>query len=90
MQIKSVRNLTILAVFCSTIAIAIAERPKSGQKSPWHYLQQMIGDSLVEMEYSRPGVKGREVWGKLVPYGDSARHGAGAAADGGGDRGHRP
>jgi hypothetical protein len=36
----------------------------------------MIGDSLVEIEYSRPGVKDREVWGGLVPYGEMWRAGA--------------
>jgi tetratricopeptide (TPR) repeat protein len=30
---------------------------------------QTIGISTVTVNYSRPSVKGREVWGKLVPYG---------------------
>jgi len=30
---------------------------------------QTIGISTVTVKYSRPSVKGREVWGKLVPYG---------------------
>jgi len=30
---------------------------------------QTIGISTVSVNYSRPSVKGREIWGKLVPYG---------------------
>jgi hypothetical protein len=30
---------------------------------------QTIGISTVTINYSRPSVKGREIWGKLVPYG---------------------
>jgi len=32
-------------------------------------MSQTIGISTVTVNYSRPSVKGREVWGKLVPYG---------------------
>jgi len=32
-------------------------------------VSQTIGISTVTVKYSRPAVKGREVWGKLVPYG---------------------
>ncbi|HLG39069.1 MAG TPA: DUF2911 domain-containing protein [Chitinophagaceae bacterium] len=37
--------------------------------SPAAMIQQTIGISTVTVNYSRPSVKGREVWGKLVPYG---------------------
>jgi hypothetical protein len=37
--------------------------------SPAAKISQTIGISTVEVSYSRPAVKGREVWGKLVPYG---------------------
>jgi tetratricopeptide (TPR) repeat protein len=37
--------------------------------SPAATLTQTIGISTVTVKYSRPSVKGREVWGKLVPYG---------------------
>jgi hypothetical protein len=67
----------LACVFLVGIAVTtVAERPKKGTKSPWQYVQQMIGDSLVEIEYYRPGVKGRVVWGDLVPYGELWRAGA--------------
>lgn len=37
--------------------------------SPAATVSQTIGISTVKVNYSRPAVKGREVWGTLVPYG---------------------
>jgi tetratricopeptide (TPR) repeat protein len=37
--------------------------------SPAASVSQTIGISSVSVKYSRPSVKGREVWGALVPYG---------------------
>ena len=37
--------------------------------SPAAVVTQTIGISSVTVNYSRPSVKGREVWGNLVPYG---------------------
>jgi tetratricopeptide (TPR) repeat protein len=37
--------------------------------SPAASVSQTIGISTVSIKYSRPSVKGREVWGTLVPYG---------------------
>lgn len=49
--------------------------------SPAAVLTQTIGISTVAVSYSRPSVKGREVWGKLVPYGwTSQGFGSGALA----------
>jgi tetratricopeptide (TPR) repeat protein len=37
--------------------------------SPAATVSQTIGISTVSVNYSRPSVKGREVWGSLVPFG---------------------
>lgn len=37
--------------------------------SPAGTVKQTIGISTVQIDYSRPSVKNREIWGKLVPYG---------------------
>jgi len=37
--------------------------------SPAANVSQTVGISTVTVNYSRPSVKGREIWGKLVPYG---------------------
>src|SRR5436305_4300185 len=44
--------------------------------SPNAWVSQMVGVTKVTITYSRPGVKGREIWGKLVPYGEVWRSGA--------------
>jgi hypothetical protein len=48
---------------------AWAERPKEAQKSVWQHVEQQVGTSFIEVEYSRPAVRGRKVYGtELVPY----------------------
>ncbi len=42
-------------------------------------VKQSIGITDITITYSRPGVKGREVWGKLVPYNELWRTGANLA-----------
>jgi Protein of unknown function (DUF2911)/Tetratricopeptide repeat len=37
--------------------------------SPAASVSQTIGISTISLKYSRPSVKGREIWGPLVPYG---------------------
>jgi hypothetical protein len=44
--------------------------------SPNAWVSQMVGVTKISITYSRPGVKGREIWGKLVPYGEVWRSGA--------------
>jgi len=46
------------------------------QPSPKCTLNQMVGLTDVEIEYSRPGTKGRNVFGDLVPFGKVWRTGA--------------
>lgn len=47
--------------------------------SPKASLTQTVGLTEVNITYSRPGVKGREIWGKLVPYNEVWRTGANEA-----------
>ncbi len=42
-------------------------------------VKQSIGITDITITYSRPGVKGREIWGKLVPFGELWRTGANGA-----------
>lgn len=37
--------------------------------SPASSVNQTIGISTIAVDYSRPAVRNREIWGKLVPYG---------------------
>jgi tetratricopeptide (TPR) repeat protein len=49
------------------------------QASPKAQVSQTIGLTDVTISYHTPGVKGREVWGKMVPYGQVWRSGANEA-----------
>lgn len=46
-----------------------AQALKLPQASPAMKVMGTIGLTKVKISYSSPGVKGRQVWGKLVPYG---------------------
>ena len=47
--------------------------------SPSAELEQTVGLTEVQIEYSRPGIKGRTIFGDLVPYGQAWRTGANQA-----------
>lgn len=47
--------------------------------SPNASVTQTIGTTTLTVKYSRPGVKGRTIWGGLVPYGQPWRTGANEA-----------
>lgn len=47
--------------------------------SPTETLTQHVGLTDIEIVYSRPGVKGRQIYGGLVPYGEVWRTGANAS-----------
>ena len=47
--------------------------------SPKATFKQTVGFTDVEIDFSRPGVKGRKIWGGLVPYNIVWRAGANEA-----------
>jgi len=55
----------------SLISFSASAQPVTTPRtpSPGASVTQTIGISTVTVNYSRPSVKGREVWGQLVPYG---------------------
>lgn len=54
-------------------ALADVELPR---ESPGATLTEKIGTSTLTISYHRPAVKGRAIWGALVPYGNVWRLGA--------------
>jgi hypothetical protein len=52
---------------------------KTPQPSPAASMNQMVGLTEIEVEYSRPSMRGREIFGNLVPYGKIWRTGANAS-----------
>ena len=57
-----------LIIFMLVPLITFAQNEEKVRISPKAMVQQTVGFTDVSIEYSRPGVKGREIWGGLVPY----------------------
>jgi hypothetical protein len=72
-------------LFAAALLLAVASLNIQAQEmefprpSPNASLSQNIGTTELTIKYCRPGVKGREIWGKLVPYGELWRAGANEA-----------
>lgn len=71
------KKLSILFVFVSCALTANAQI-KTPQPSPTSKIEQVVGLTDVTVEYSRPGMRGRTIFGDLVPYGQVWRTGANA------------
>lgn len=54
---------------------------KTPAPSPGASLTQTVGVSEISIDYSRPGVKGRKIFGDLVPYNEMWRTGANGSTD---------
>ena len=58
--------LSFLLILPST---TFAQRNKVRPSLKASVMQRLGIDTDITIEYSRPGVKGRKIWGELVPYG---------------------
>lgn len=70
---KRILTAGICMIFFSMEAFAQLNLPIP---SPNAAVEQTIGITKVRIDYSSPGVKGRQIWGDLVPYGKIWRTGA--------------
>ena len=71
---KMKKLITFLMVFAVTFTVnAQIETP---QPSPLQKIEQKVGLTDVSVQYSRPSMKGRTIFGDLVPYGKLWRTGA--------------
>lgn len=75
---------TLCTIMMMTFAVAAttslgAQEDKAARPSPPAEAKALIGDVMVSVNYSSPAVKGRTVWGSLVPYGKVWRTGANEA-----------
>lgn len=68
LAISTYRFSTILLAALLPL-IAVSQNITEPAASPKAQVSQTIGISTVVVQYSRPAVKGRAVWGNLVPYG---------------------
>jgi len=70
------RILLILTIFM--VNFVLEAQVKTPQASPLAKIDQVVGLTNIQIEYSRPSAKGRTVYGDLVPFGKNWRTGANA------------
>lgn len=79
--VRSLASLLLLLVAATGLRAQDAQPPKIDfpAASPAATLKQRVGLTDIEVNYSRPGVKDRQIFGGLVPYNQVWRTGANAA-----------
>jgi hypothetical protein len=76
------RLLTIgLILMTSAVQHLSAQELELPQPSPWAQVSQKFGLAQATITYSRPSMKGRKIFGGLVPYGEMWRTGANKATE---------
>jgi Protein of unknown function (DUF2911) len=71
------KKFVVFAFLVSFCALVPARADiKLPQPSPGASVKTAVGTTDVTIDYHRPGVKGRKVWGELVPFGQVWRLGA--------------
>jgi hypothetical protein len=80
MNLLSPPRAVVAALALALAAAAPAPaQPKGPRPSPKASVMQAVGTAEVTITYSRPGVKGRVIWGGLVPWDKVWRAGANEA-----------
>lgn len=73
------KKLMLFTVLCSGLLLAEAQPIKTPSPSSTQTVKQEFGLSSIELSYSRPNMKGRKIFGDLVPYDAVWRTGANSA-----------
>jgi len=68
-------QISFVLIFIFTLS-AIGQDIRTPRPSPNATVTQFVGVTEVTIDYSSPGVKGRKIWGGLVPYDEVWRTGA--------------
>ena len=67
---------TLIPVLALVLVTSAAPSSAQQRKSPHAQTSVTIDGKTISVEYGRPSVKGRAIFGALVPYGDVWRTGA--------------
>ena len=69
------KKLILLTFICS-LSLSVKAQIKSPQPSTSQTVTQTVGLTNIELSYSRPSMRERNIFGELVPYGKMWRTGA--------------
>lgn len=75
----AMKKLLLVIAFCSGLLLAEAQQIQTPSPSTTQTVKQEFGLSTIELSYSRPNMKGRKIFGDLVPYNAVWRTGANSA-----------
>lgn len=70
------KKSAFLFSFLMASVILFAQDDKAARPSPPAQATGKVNGKTITIDYSQPSVKGRKVWGELVPYGQVWRAGA--------------
>ena len=73
------KSLSITCICAFLVLAAVSQPLKTPQLSTTQTIKQNFGLSSIELTYSRPGMKGRKIFGSLVPFENVWRTGANTA-----------
>jgi len=76
---KKIQSILIAAAITLGSGVAAMAQLQLPAPSPAAMVMQTAGLTEITVEYSSPGVKGRSVFGSLVPYNELWRTGANSA-----------
>lgn len=76
----SAKTILLALLLIGVLSIeSFSQKKEEVRISPKAMVEQTVGFTEVTIEYGRPGVKGRTIWGGLVPYNAVWRAGANEA-----------
>jgi hypothetical protein len=79
-RILSAKTILLTLLLIGILSIeSYSQKKEEVRISPKAAVMQTVGFTNVTIDYSRPGVKGRTIWGGLVPYNVVWRAGANEA-----------
>ncbi len=76
---KHLHTLLIVPIIIALLLLAIQQscaQVEMPVPSPAASVSQVIGVTKISVDYSAPAARDREIWGKLIPYGEMWRTGA--------------
>jgi hypothetical protein len=70
-MIRAINNVFLITIVVFLVIIGVTQvQSEDIRKSLSASVTQVLGvDTKITIDYSRPGVNGRTIWGDLVPYG---------------------